>query len=180
MLIHYPLKRLQRRSSNSEDGERIDISGPSESVLSVEIPMSFYDGTVPLIFDMPIFHPRSLQFHSLIRTPTPSDYVNTLNGVLKTSHSMIERLVPFVDSTPTYRAKRSVADFLTWCCGTAQQTDVDQLYAQETEVTHYVNSMRSQGQSDHDFIIQEPKVLNNYQFKVERFLSKEAKVIVER
>jgi hypothetical protein len=163
-------------ATNSMGNQTINSTLPvhiSTGVFSTEVKMNFYDSSVPLVYEMAIPDLQALQHHSTIPPNPKLPSIVTLNAILDETHRMLDHMMPIYNSEQR-RAKRSIeyiADFYSWCCGQAKQSDVDQLYVHEKSLDGFTSAIKSQMNRDHSFLVQQYQIENDFQNKVERALN---------
>jgi hypothetical protein len=145
----------------------------STGVFSSEIKMNFHDSSIPLIYEMPLPNMRTLQHYSVIPPNAKLPSIVVLNEILEQTHGMLDRLLPMQEprSTRTRRSIEVIADFYSWCCGQAKQSDVDQLFVHEKSLDSFATAVKSQLHRDHSFLVSQHKIDNDFQNKVEKALN---------
>jgi hypothetical protein len=156
------------------DTRNITINSTHLSVsLRCQVKMNCYDSSMPLVYEMAIPDLQALHHYSTIPPNPKMPSTVTLKAVLDETlcNCMVDHMIP-IFNTEERRGKRSIkyiADFYSWSCGQAKQSDVDQLYVHEMD--SLASAMKSQINRDHSFLVNQYKIDNDFQNKVERALN---------
>jgi hypothetical protein len=145
-------------------------------IYAAQVNMDFYDSSVPLIYEMDMPDPSTLQAFMTIPPNSNLQGLSTLGAILdETKHLLQFASLPFNNFIQSRRAKRSldfISDFYAFCCGFATGRSVDQLAAHEKSLDEFTQQVRIQLDTEHKFLKEEAKVYNGFQSRVERALNK--------
>jgi hypothetical protein len=145
-------------------------------VHAVQSAMDFYDSSVPLIYEMEIPDTQQLQAYMVIPPNPKLRGLTTLNAILdETKHLLRFASFAFTSFPASERSKRSldfISDFYSFCCGFATGRSVDQLVAHENSLDEFTSKVKSQLDTEHQYLIQEAAVYNGFQARVEKALNK--------
>jgi hypothetical protein len=134
--------------------------------------MDFYEFSVPLIYEIEIPDVQQLQDYMKIPPNPKLQGLTTLSAILdETKHLLRFASFAFTRFPASKRSKRSL-DFYSFCFGFATGRSVDQLVAHENSLDEFTSKVKSQLDTEHQYLIQEAAVYNGFQARVERALNK--------
>jgi hypothetical protein len=155
---------------------------PNEPVLPVRVTAGVHavrlgmDFSVPLIYEMEIPDAQQLKDYMKIPPNPKLQRLTTLTAILdETKHLFRFASFAFTSFPASERSERSldfISDFYSFCCGFATGRSVDQLVAHENSLDEFTSKVKSQLDTEHQYVIQEAAVYNGFQARVERALNK--------
>jgi hypothetical protein len=145
-------------------------------IYAAQANMDFYDSSIPLIYEMDIPDPSTLQAYMTVPPNSKLQGLSTLGAILdETKHLLQFASLPFNTFIQSKRAKRSldfISDFFAFCCGFATGRSVHQLAAREKRSDEFTQQVKIQLDTEHKFLKEEAKYYNGFQSRVECGLNK--------